>query len=82
MIALMPSNAEPFAAQSRELPEPYSLPAMTTSGVPSLLVSKCGIVNAHLARRSERAMVHGPSTPGVIRLRRRMLPNVPRIMTS
>ncbi len=34
-IALTPSSAEPFAAQSRELPEPYSLPAITTSGVPS-----------------------------------------------
>ena len=27
----------PLAAQSRELPVPYSLPAMTTSGVPSAL---------------------------------------------
>ena len=26
----------PFAAQSRDEPEPYSLPAITSSGVPSL----------------------------------------------
>ena len=31
--ALMPSNRVPLAAQSRELPVPYSLPPMTTSDV-------------------------------------------------
>ena len=35
MTALMPSNAHPLAAQSRELPDPYSLPATTTKGVGS-----------------------------------------------
>ena len=35
MTALTPSSAVPFAAQSREEPEPYSLPASTTSGVPA-----------------------------------------------
>ena len=34
MTALTPSIAVPFAAQSREEPVPYSLPPMTTSGVP------------------------------------------------
>ena len=34
MTAFTPSSIVPFAAQSRELPVPYSLPAMTTSGVP------------------------------------------------
>ena len=33
--AFTPSSAAPLAAQSRELPEPYSLPASTTSGVPA-----------------------------------------------
>ena len=36
--ARTPSSCEPFAAQSRELPEPYSLPASTTSGTPSAVV--------------------------------------------
>ena len=35
MTARTPSSAVPFAAQSREDPEPYSLPASTTSGTPS-----------------------------------------------
>ena len=30
--ARTPSSSVPFAAQSRDEPEPYSLPAMTTSG--------------------------------------------------
>jgi hypothetical protein len=37
----------PFAAQSRDEPEPYSLPAMTTSGVPSLLVALGRVEDAH-----------------------------------
>jgi len=35
ITALTPSRTVPFAAQSRLDPEPYSLPANTTSGVPS-----------------------------------------------
>ena len=35
ITALTPSSAVPFAAQSRELPVPYSAPASTTSGTPS-----------------------------------------------
>ena len=35
MTARTPSSRVPFAAQSREEPEPYSLPASTTSGTPS-----------------------------------------------
>src|SRR6185312_2881845 len=34
ITALTPSSRVPLAAQSREEPVPYSLPAMTTSGVP------------------------------------------------
>ena len=35
MTTLTPSSRVPLAAQSREEPEPYSLPARTTSGVPA-----------------------------------------------
>ena len=35
ITARTPSSLVPFAAQSREEPEPYSLPARTTSGTPS-----------------------------------------------
>ena len=35
MTALTPSSAVPLAAQSRDEPEPYSLPPRTTSGVPA-----------------------------------------------
>ena len=35
ITARTPSRFGPFAAQSRDEPEPYSLPAMTISGVPS-----------------------------------------------
>ena len=34
--ALTPSSAVPLAAQSRDEPEPYSLPAMTSRGTPSV----------------------------------------------
>ena len=35
MTARMPSSAVPLAAQSRDEPLPYSLPAMAMSGTPS-----------------------------------------------
>jgi len=35
ITALTPSSAVPLAAQSRDEPEPYSLPPSTTSGVPA-----------------------------------------------
>ncbi len=35
--AFTPSRLVPLAAQSREEPVPYSLPASTTSGTPSAL---------------------------------------------
>ena len=34
ITALTPSRLTPLAAQSRDEPEPYSLPPITTSGVP------------------------------------------------
>ena len=38
----------PLAAQSRELPVPYSWPAKITSGTPSALVPHRGVVDRHL----------------------------------
>ena len=35
MTARTPRSSGPFAAQSRDEPEPYSLPATTISGTPS-----------------------------------------------
>ena len=35
MTARTPCSAGPLAAQSRDEPDPYSLPASTMSGVPS-----------------------------------------------
>ena len=35
ITARTPSSAVPLAAQSRDEPEPYSLPARTTSGTPA-----------------------------------------------
>jgi hypothetical protein len=35
ITARTPSRFGPLAAQSRDEPDPYSLPAITTSGVPS-----------------------------------------------
>ena len=35
ITARTPSSAGPLAAQSRDEPDPYSLPASTTSGTPS-----------------------------------------------
>ena len=37
ITAFTPSRLVPLAAQSREEPVPYSLPANTTSGTPSAL---------------------------------------------
>ena len=34
ITALTPRSIVPFAAQSRDEPVPYSLPAITTSGTP------------------------------------------------
>ena len=35
ITAFTPSSSVPLAAQSRDDPEPYSLPASTSSGTPS-----------------------------------------------
>ena len=49
--ARTPSRFVPLAAQSREEPVPYSLPAKTTSGTPSCLVAHGGVVDGHLLAR-------------------------------
>ena len=74
----------PLAAQSREEPEPYSLPASMTSGDALLLVAHRGVVDRHLlavepseVARDAPSVAAAPSW-----LRRRMLANVPRIITS
>ena len=47
ITARTPSRTVPLAAQSRELPVPYSLPAMTTSGRPVRLVEHGRVVDRH-----------------------------------
>ena len=48
ITARTPRRAGPLAAQSREDPEPYSLPAMTTSGTSFGLVADGGLEDRHL----------------------------------
>ena len=47
--AFTPSRSVPFAAQSREEPVPYSLPAMTISGVSSPVAHRRVVDRHHLA---------------------------------
>ena len=47
ITARTPSSTVPLAAQSRELPVPYSLPAMTTSGRWSCLIVHRRVVDRH-----------------------------------
>ena len=81
ITALTPSSSVPLAAQSRDEPEPYSLPPITTSGTPRswyfIAASKIDI-----ASPSGISRVQPPSVPGATSLRRRMLAKVPRIITS
>ena len=46
MTAFTPSSIVPFAAQSRDEPEPYSLPARMISGTPCFLIQHRGVVDA------------------------------------
>ncbi len=48
MTALTPSRLVPLAAQSRDEPEPYSLPPKITSGVPGLLIVLTRVVDERL----------------------------------
>ena len=47
ITARTPSRRVPLAAQSRDEPVPYSLPAKMTSGVPGLLIGHGGVVDRH-----------------------------------
>jgi hypothetical protein len=81
MTAFTPSSIVPLAAQSRELPVPYSSPARTTSGVPlrrSAWPRRRSLICSPLGWCSREP----PSTPGSMRFFRRMLAKVPRTMTS
>ena len=81
ITARTPSSSVPLAAQSRDDPDPYSLPAMTIQRHPRLAVLHRGVVDRHqLAARL--ISVHPPSIPDASWLRSRTLANVPRIMTS
>ena len=81
MQARTPSRDGPLPAQSRELPVPYSLPAMTMEGVPAswyfIAASKIDITSP-----LSWWQVTPPSIPGVRRFLMRTLAKVPRIITS
>ena len=81
LAARTPNSFGPLAAQSRDDPEPYSLPARMTSGVFRSAyftdASKMLIGSPPGSRR-----VTPPSVPGASLLRRRTLANVPRTITS
>ena len=80
ITARTPRSKVPLAAQSRELPVPYSAPAMTISGVfPGVLHRRVVML---IRSRVGRCTVTPPSTPGTSWLRSRMLAKVPRIITS
>ena len=81
ITARTPRSLGPFAAQSREEPAPYSLPASTMSGTPSCWYF-CEASQIDISSPSGRWRVYEPSTPGTSALRNRMLPNVPRPITS
>ena len=83
MTALTPSSAVPLAAQSRDEPEPYSLPARITSGVPcSRYFSDASKIVVTGLSSWVRSTVKPPSVPGASWLRSRMFAKVPRIITS
>ena len=81
MTTRTPSSAVPLAAQSRLEPEPYSLPARTTSGMPLLGVGLRGVVDGRLLAGQQ---VLGEAALDAVQqlVRSRMLANVPRIITS
>ena len=76
----------PFAAQSRELPVPYSSPPNTTSGVPCATVAHRGVVDGHLLaaglEQRHAAFLARRGVGGSIRFLMRTLAKVPRIITS
>ena len=81
IAARTPSSFGPFAAQSRDEPEPYSFPAITISGTPSARY-RSEASKIVISSSEGRCTVHVPSLPGTSRLRRRTFANVPRTITS
>src|SRR5581483_3281714 len=79
--ARTPSSLGPFAAQSRDEPEPYSLPATTINGVASARY-RCAASKIVISSPLGTCTVHVPSEPGTSRLRSRTFANVPRTSTS
>ncbi len=81
ITARTPSRFGPFAAQSREEPEPYSLPARMTSGVLRSAYFTLGVEDRHRLAFGQQAR-DAAFGPGASLLRRRTLAKVPRTMTS
>ena len=80
---LHPSRMVPLAAQSREEPVPYSLPASTTSGVPSALyASPRRRSPASRRRRRRRVQRVAAFLAAQHQVLMRMLAKVPRTITS
>ena len=61
ITARTPSSSVPLAAQSRDDPEPYSLPPSTISGTPSFSIVHRRVVNRHLlaVRQVQRPAAFG-----------------------
>src|SRR6476646_6348840 len=81
IAARTPSRFCPLAAQSREEPEPYSLPAITMVGTPSARY-RSATSKIVPSSPSGRWAVHVPSLPGTRRFLSRTFAKVPRIITS
>ena len=79
--AFTPRSAVPFAAQSRELPVPYSEPVKTISGVLRFWYSSAASW-MEVRVPSGCSTVTPPSTPGTMRFLMRTLAKVPRTITS
>ena len=82
ITARTPSSSVPLAAQSRDEPVPYSLPAMIDQRHAARLVLHRRVVDRHRPRRRACSLVMPPSMPGAISFLMRMLAKVPRIITS
>jgi hypothetical protein len=80
MTARTPNNMVPLAAQSRDDPVPYSLPARITSGVPS----PCSAWRRRRSTSVAGRHVHGHATFGARReqVAQADVGEVPRIITS
>src|SRR5262249_16792153 len=92
ITAFTPSKRVPFAAQSREEPAPYSVPARITNGVLFsayfIAASKIDIWSPSPpffelpVRLGPKYLVRPPSVPGTIRFLIRTFAKVPRVITK